>query len=268
MIEYENARTAAEEDRDAEYRGSESEAARNRAESDPEAIGSEPAGYGSGGFESEPASESVISEGFESDRIDPEGERTGTESESAGTESAAAENESAAVEPEAIESEPAHESAGSAEAEGFGYESEAEAANEVDPESTEDELESESAGSEPAAAGTDTEAEPWAGTGYEPVPEPGYEAVSESPAGVGSTDFAERMSAIQLTFIDDPRQAAVDADDLLAEALQAFADDMASRRRELDAASADGAAPDTEHLRLAVRRSREIVELLSRSDSY
>jgi hypothetical protein len=57
----------------------------------------------------------------------------------------------------------------------------------------------------------------------------------------------------------------VDADDLLAEALQAFADDMARRRRDLDATSDNGAAPDTEHLRLAVRRSREIVELLSHS---
>jgi len=45
--------------------------------------------------------------------------------------------------------------------------------------------------------------------------------------------------------------------------LQAFADDMARRRPELESATGDGAAPDTERLRLAVRRSRELVELLS-----
>jgi hypothetical protein len=79
----------------------------------------------------------------------------------------------------------------------------------------------------------------------------------------GTTDYAGRVHAIQLGFIDDPRQAALDADDLLAEVLQAFADDMARRRRELESATGDGAAPDTERLRLAVRRSRELVELLS-----
>jgi hypothetical protein len=77
------------------------------------------------------------------------------------------------------------------------------------------------------------------------------------------TDYAERVRAIQLGFIDDPRQAALAADDLLAEVVQTFADDMARRRRELESATGDGATPDTERLRLAVRRSRELVELLS-----
>ncbi|MBR7826675.1 hypothetical protein KDK95_10205 [Actinospica sp. MGRD01-02] len=83
---------------------------------------------------------------------------------------------------------------------------------------------------------------------------------------VSDTAYAERLNAIQLAFIDDPRQAARDADDLVAELLRAIADDMARRRGELEAADDEGASPDTENLRLAVRRSRELVTLLTQSD--
>jgi hypothetical protein len=101
---------------------------------------------------------------------------------------------------------------------------------------------------------------------FEPEPEAESQPEAEPRAATGVADLTERMLGIQLAFIDDPRQAAMDADDLLAEVLQVFADDMARRRRELDSGSVDvGAGPDTEHLRLAVRRSRELVELLSRA---
>jgi hypothetical protein len=83
---------------------------------------------------------------------------------------------------------------------------------------------------------------------------------------VSDTKYTERLKAIQLAFIDDPRQAALDADDLVAELLRTIADDVARRRDELEAAGDGGSgSPDTENLRLAVRRSRELVTLLTQS---
>ena len=103
-----------------------------------------------------------------------------------------------------------------------------------------------------------------------PTPEPSATtataAVTSAPTSANrtsGTDYDARMRAIQVTFIDDPRRAALDSDDLLAEVLQTFADDMASRRREIETEPTAGAAPDTEKLRLAVRRSRELVGLLA-----
>lgn len=81
------------------------------------------------------------------------------------------------------------------------------------------------------------------------------------------TAYTERLKTIQLAFIDDPRQAALDADDLVAELLRSIADDVARRRDEIEADSHNrDASPDTENLRLAVRRSRELVTLLTQAD--
>jgi hypothetical protein len=75
-------------------------------------------------------------------------------------------------------------------------------------------------------------------------------------------DYTERMNRIQLDFIDDPRKAALDADGLASELLQACGDELAQRRKGLTAKPGDG-APDTEHLRQAVRRYRELVDTLA-----
>jgi ABC-type transporter Mla subunit MlaD len=73
------------------------------------------------------------------------------------------------------------------------------------------------------------------------------------------------MRQIQLAFIDDPRKAALDADRLASELLQASADELAQRRKELAAEPADGAAPDTENLRQTVQRYRAFVDALAQS---
>lgn len=77
-------------------------------------------------------------------------------------------------------------------------------------------------------------------------------------------DYTERMNRIQLDFIDDPRKAALDADGLARELLQACDDELAQRRKGLTAKAGDG-APDTERLRQSVRRYRELVEALART---
>ena len=76
---------------------------------------------------------------------------------------------------------------------------------------------------------------------------------------------ASACGQIQLDFIDDPRKAALDADRLAGELLQAGADELARRRKELAAKPGDAAAPDTEHLRQSVRRYREFVDALAQT---
>jgi hypothetical protein len=78
-----------------------------------------------------------------------------------------------------------------------------------------------------------------------------------------TTDYSERMQQIQLAFIDDPRKAALDADDLVSELLRSFTEELARRRAEFATEPGDGAAPDTERLRQSVRHYRELVDTLS-----
>lgn len=81
----------------------------------------------------------------------------------------------------------------------------------------------------------------------------------------GHWDFTERMSQIQYAFVDDPRKAALDADGLVSELLQSFAEQMARRREELAAEPGAANAPATEQLRNAVRRYRDFVEAMTRA---
>ena len=84
-------------------------------------------------------------------------------------------------------------------------------------------------------------------------------------SGNSGQDHVERMRMIMIGFIDDPRKAALDADDLLAEVLRSVTESLARRRRELETESSDAATPDTERLRQAVRRSRELVDVLTQA---
>ena len=111
-----------------------------------------------------------------------------------------------------------------------------------------------------------TQPEPETRNETEPGTASGFAASPAQATSPPADSVADRLQEIQLAFVDDPRQAALDADDLLAEALRSFADDVGRRRRELEAAAQDGdGVPDTEHLRLAVRRSRELIEMLAQS---
>lgn len=103
-------------------------------------------------------------------------------------------------------------------------------------------------------------------TGYLPpvrestVVEP--ETAHDTAVPFSATDHYGRMQEIQVSFIDDPRKAALDAENLLADVLKSFADELARQRETLRSSPADG-VPDTERMRLAVRRSRELIGVLS-----
>ena len=100
-----------------------------------------------------------------------------------------------------------------------------------------------------------------------PVSEPSAPSPNAGRTAVPMTamDHSARMQEIQVAFIDDPRQAALDADDLLAEVLQSFTAELARQRDALNSSSADG-VPDTERMRLAVRRSRQLIDTLANLD--
>ena len=92
-----------------------------------------------------------------------------------------------------------------------------------------------------------------------PVAEPDAQLAAVPSAGA---DHFARMQEIQLAFIDDPRQAALDAENLLADVLQSFTEELTRQRDALQSSPADG-APDTERMRLAVRRSRQLIDALA-----
>jgi hypothetical protein len=81
----------------------------------------------------------------------------------------------------------------------------------------------------------------------------------------GDTEkYAARLHHAVGGFVDAPRAAVEEADQVLEDVADVFADALARRRRELRAAwqSGDGDAPDTERLRVALREYREFAERL------
>lgn len=102
--------------------------------------------------------------------------------------------------------------------------------------------------------------------------EPGI--VDDGTAGAGvpvgatgpavAEDRLAHMRQIQLAFIDDPRQAALDAQDLLDAALRSAIEELAGDRDSLQGdPPLDGDGYDTERMRLVVRRSRQVLDALT-----
>jgi hypothetical protein len=76
-------------------------------------------------------------------------------------------------------------------------------------------------------------------------------------------DFRARWDAVQIGFVDDPKQAVREADELVRQMLQNLAQTFSDERAGLDA-QGDGAAESgsTEKLRLALRRYRAFMQRL------
>lgn len=74
-------------------------------------------------------------------------------------------------------------------------------------------------------------------------------------------DFQQRWREVQLRFVDDPRAAADEAQELVSEVLDRFSSAVTTRKSELDGwRDADGA--DTERMRTVVRRYRKLLDRL------
>ncbi len=73
--------------------------------------------------------------------------------------------------------------------------------------------------------------------------------------------FRDRWQQIQLRFIDSPRNAADQAQNLVSDVIDALADGLRRQRGELDRWR-DAALDDTEELRVTVRRYRDLLDRL------
>jgi hypothetical protein len=75
-------------------------------------------------------------------------------------------------------------------------------------------------------------------------------------------DFRSRWDAVQSSFVDDPRQAVQQGDELVAQVMKSLAETFSSERAKLEGQvdSTDNAS--TEDLRVALRRYRSFFERL------
>ncbi len=77
--------------------------------------------------------------------------------------------------------------------------------------------------------------------------------------------FRERWEAIQAGFVDEPRRAVAQADELVAEVMQQLADTFARERSQLEGQWDRGDDVSTEELRMALQRYRSFFNRLLRT---
>ncbi|PRX43444.1 hypothetical protein B0I33_11562 [Prauserella shujinwangii] len=75
------------------------------------------------------------------------------------------------------------------------------------------------------------------------------------------TELRDRWQSVQTGFVDDPRQAVREADELVATTIRSLAATFAGHRRDLERQWSEGDAA-TEELRLVLRRYRSFFERL------
>jgi hypothetical protein len=75
-------------------------------------------------------------------------------------------------------------------------------------------------------------------------------------------DFRARWDTIQKSFVDDPRQAVRQADELVAQVMKSLAETFSKERAKLEAQIDQPEKASTEDLRLALRHYRSFFERL------
>lgn len=76
------------------------------------------------------------------------------------------------------------------------------------------------------------------------------------------TDFRSRWDRIQTGFVDDPRTAVQQADELVTETINRLSENFASARRQLEDQWGSGDNVSTEDLRVALKKYRMFFEKL------
>ena len=74
--------------------------------------------------------------------------------------------------------------------------------------------------------------------------------------------FRARWDAVQIGFVDDPKQAVRKADELVAEVMACLADTFSKERAQLEGQLDQTDAASTENLRVALRRYRSFFQRL------
>lgn len=77
-----------------------------------------------------------------------------------------------------------------------------------------------------------------------------------------STEFRSRWSSVQTGFVDDPRKAVQQADELVAAVMKRLAEVFAAERARMEADWSEGEEVSTEDLRIAFRRYRSFFDRL------
>ncbi|TFZ06207.1 hypothetical protein EZ313_06060 [Ramlibacter henchirensis] len=77
-----------------------------------------------------------------------------------------------------------------------------------------------------------------------------------------AADFRGRWDQVQIGFVDDPRRAVQQADELVAEVMKSLAASFADQRARLEAGLGHDAQPNTEDLRVALRGYRSFFQRL------
>jgi hypothetical protein len=97
-----------------------------------------------------------------------------------------------------------------------------------------------------------------------PAPDADVQAEESEPllAAEHSADFQLRWEQVQTRFVDEPRGAVEDADELVANLMQQLAEGFAQARERLEAQWGRGEAISTEDLRVALKRYRSFFQRL------
>ncbi len=97
-----------------------------------------------------------------------------------------------------------------------------------------------------------------------PAPEADVQADGAEPllAAEQSADFQLRWEQVQTRFVDEPRGAVEDADELVANLMQQLAEGFAQERDRLEAQWGRGEDISTEDLRVALKRYRSFFQRL------
>ncbi len=75
-------------------------------------------------------------------------------------------------------------------------------------------------------------------------------------------EFRTRWDAVQISFVDDPRQAVRQADELVAQVMKTLAETFSKERAGLEGQLDQKDKASTENLRVALRRYRSFFERL------
>jgi len=74
--------------------------------------------------------------------------------------------------------------------------------------------------------------------------------------------FRSRWDAVQIGFVDDPKQAVKQADELVAQVMKSLAESFSRQRANIEGAAQDGNQASTESLRVALQRYRSFFHRL------
>ena len=75
-------------------------------------------------------------------------------------------------------------------------------------------------------------------------------------------DFRSRWDAVQIGFVDDPKQAVQRADELVAQVMKNLAETFSNERANIEGQFKESDDATTEHLRVALRRYRSFFQRL------